>query len=336
MWHFYNEKRVFNLWIAIFGIVFIFLPSLEGTAKTIDIPSEIKIEENTVKETRIRNLSDDEIFQVLSLYFYDNSFYLVKLKPIEIIHLNLAGEIKGRAGKEGAGPQEVRAVNGIQPFKKNIAVLDSANAKILFYTGDLKYLKETRMKSQFYNFFIDKHNNFVFFDDPSKSYYFDVYSEKLDFIRTFGETAAPAMAIQKNILMDSAFSTYYTLKKNGLWVSFRNRYDLRYYRDEKLEEEIKAPGGFFKRQERKIPDGRVVVMPMDKPDYLAGDGKYLYYFYLKDWKSFCDIFDAGSLQLLRRVKFANSYRYYAHFKDNVFFAVCTDPDDNLLLVKLEL
>jgi len=322
-----------RLWVCILIVLFS-VPALSQEVKTIRIPSEIKTQENFAKEIIVKNLSEEEIYRGSFMNIIDNSIYLVVDKPIEVIKLSLQGKVVKRAGKVGAGPAEYIWIGPVMEFKNNIAVLDDKLEKIVFYNKNLDFTKETRFLTDIFDFIVDKNNRFIFFGSTRSGYYFEIFSEKGTFIKRFGKTVSATQTARKKDRWDDVRHAIYVPEENGIWASFINRYDLRYYKDERLAVEVKAKKDFFKGEKEEIM-GKVIVLYHDRSLGLGKAQNRLYSFYLVNKKTFCDVFDLTDYRLIHRIKFKYSHRLISHYKENIFYSLSVSLDEeNLLLLKI--
>ncbi|NIM12411.1 MAG: hypothetical protein GTO45_09880 [Candidatus Aminicenantes bacterium] len=142
----------------------------------------------------------------------------------------------------------------------------------------------------------------------------------------------------KILLFDYISNTLYIPEENGIWVSFRNRYDLRYYKDEKLLVEIKAKKFFFSGEEQERM-GRKFMYYKDRSVLLAKLKDELLYFYKKDNQFFCDVFNlSNNYQLKRRIKFpVRWYPRLAHHKGYTFYGLRFDNErEHVLLERIKI
>ena len=315
---------------------------LPGEVKIVYIPEKVEVEENATIETRVKNLSEQEIYQKGHIQIIDNFIYYRYDKRTELIKLDLQGNVIDRLRKYGVGPGEFVDFTGFGILHGDLGLIDTVKMKFLVYTKDLKFSWEKRMNYVFFGFYENNKKEIVFTDRSGgyADYYFYVYSGDMNKqLRKFGKTITTPADIKKKHLFDAVRTVLYLPEKDGVWASFKNRYDLRYYENERLAVEIRGPKGFF-RAEENVMAGRKVIFPLDRSFHLARVGNQLFYFYSKDKATYCDIFDLGILELLRRVKFRF---YYAtcitHWKDNVFYGLVSDkqsPDEDVLLYRIEL
>jgi hypothetical protein len=327
------KKLITFIFFFIISIQFLFLMDV----KIITIPDNIKPEGNVFKENFIRNLSEVEIYEYLSLNIIDEDIYILNLNPVEIVKLSLRGKLLGRVGKEGQGPGEFLSIVGISKFNGNIAVLDYSKRILSLYTKELKYIKEMRFNKHHLGFFVDSENNFVCFGAGGGDFYFDKYSKDMTHIGNFGQSSTSKKLKKLKMLFDDVRCALYISEDNGIWASFKNRYDIRYYKNQQLSVEIKAKKGFFKTQEENY-GGRIVVMcKHSKAICLAKYGNRLFYFFRNNGITFCDIFDLMSYQLLRRIALKHPHTRISHYKKNIFYSLGMDEsEENAQLFKLEL
>jgi hypothetical protein len=310
---------------------------LSQNVKVIHIPDDVKIEENTAREILVHNLSREEIYRSLSLNVIDGFIYLDMEKPVEIIKLNLKGKTVKRAGGRGQGPGEFIWISGIREFKGNIAVLDTKTQKMVIFNKNLELIREFKLTLPFFGFLVDNNNRFIFYGNASSDHYFTVYTQDGKFTNKFAKTLTSRAEYRKILNFDSVRYTLYIPGEDGIWTCFKNRYDIRYYRKTKLSVEIKEKKGFFKGERQNI-GGREIVLHLDRAVHLARSNSQLFYFYRLDDNLFCDIFNLSDYQLQRRIRFKMNYKHVAHYRDNIFYALGYDTNDeeDLLLFQLEL
>jgi hypothetical protein len=305
--------------------------------KIVTLPDDIKAEENIFKENFIRNLSELEIYEYFSLHVIDGMIFIVNTNPLEIVKLSLQGEILGRVGKQGEGPGEFLSITGIYEFDGNIALLDYNRRVLLLYSKSLKYIREMRLINPHMDFFVDNNDNFVFYGAGEKDFYFDKYSKDLTHLNSFGHSASSQNDRKKKKLFDDVRCALYVPEDNGIWASFKNRYDIRYYKNQNLTVEIKAKKGFFETKEENFGGRAVVWCKKSRAYCLAKSGRKLFYFFRNNEITFCDIYDTMSFQLLRRIVLNRSHKKISHYKDNIFYSLYRDESkDELQLFKLEL
>jgi hypothetical protein len=306
--------------------------------KTVVLPDNIRVEENIFKETFIRNLSEVEIYRYFSLSVIKDKIYIANSKPREIVMLSLQGKLLGRAGKEGQGPGEFSSIGIVSELDGNIAILDYGREVLTFYTRALKYIKEIRLKKYHMCFLVDRGNNYICFGSGERDFYFDKYSKNMTYIESFGPSVSSARDRKKKKLFDDVRCALYIPEDNGIWASFKNRYDIRYYKNQELAVEIKAEKGFFKTEEEYVAGaGRTVVWCKESRALcLAKNNGKLFYFFRNNGVSFCDIFDSNSYRLLRRIAMKNFLRQVSHYKENIFYSLSMDEsEEDLYLLKLE-
>ena len=275
------------------------------------------------------------------MHIYDDFIYYQQQQPVEIIKLDLQGNVVKCLKKYGEGPGEFVNSWGMSEYRGDIAFIDTTRMKLLIYSKDLEFSRETKMRKPFMDFFVNKKNEIVFFNGTEYSdYYFQVYSE--DAIkpqRKFGKRITTLKDEKKKKNFDSVRAILYLPGKDELWVSFKNRYDLRYYENEKLSVEIKGPKGFFKGEEQEAM-GRKYMLYHDRSTHLDKVKNQLFYLFAKDDSTFCDIFDLENYSLKRRIRFKNNYRTcVSHWKENIFYGVCYDEDsedNDVILYRIEI
>ena len=187
--------------------------------------------------------------------------------------------------------------------------------------------------------FVNKNNECVLYNNYNASDYFWVYADNGKFLRKFGKPLQERKSGDqiKVIDFDEAGFIQYIPGKDGFWAAFRNRYDLRYYEKEKLMGEIRAKKGYFRWEEKEVMMNVKRKHYIDCPKYLAGNGNCLFYFFKKDDHIFCDLFNMEDYRLFRRVRLRMDYRSIAHYKDNIFYSLAYDDNEerDVLLFKIE-
>jgi hypothetical protein len=129
----------------------------------------------------------------------------------------------------------------------------------------------------------------------------------------------------------------YVPEENGIWVSFRNRYDLRYYKDEKVVVDIKSKKQMFAANEDERM-GIKMKMYADHSILIAKHENRLYYCYTQGDNIICDVFNlSGNYRLHRRLKFPFFYRSLAHAHGFIFYGLRYDEDkENVFLDKIKI
>jgi len=333
--------RIFKGLFSVVLFIFLGLGVLPGEVKTVYIPEKIQVEENATLEVKVKNLSEEEIFDTGFMLCVDDFIYYEQVRPSEIFKLDLNGNVLGRLKKPGEGPGEFTDAAGLREYQGNISFLDYYKMKFIVYSRDFNFLRETKLKLTYCDFFVNKKNEIVFYGKGSHNdYYFYVYSAyAVKPLRKFGKTPTTFADYKRKFDFDDVRNVLYLAEKDGIWASFKNRYDLRYYEKEKLAVEIKAPKGFFKGEENEMA-GRKYVMYNERSCYLARSDNRLLYFYSKNKSFFCDIFDLDSYTLLRRIKFNRNYWYaLTHWQGNVFYGAFPDresEDEDIILYRIEI
>ena len=324
--------------VLIFGTLLLSVGKflLPQSVRIVRIPDEVKAVENEVVEVYAHNMSGEEIYRAHRMYISNNYIYLASDKPVEMIKLSLNGEVVGRVGRKGQGPGEFLFIFGIYGFGKNIYILDTRIQKLVIYNDGLEFVKEYKLRERYSYCLIDNKKSFVLYGRPSADYYFSVYSERLKFLRYFGRSMTSASDNMKKFSFDLVRYAVYVQEEDGIWACFKNRYDLRYYKQEKLIAEIKAKTGFFSGKEQDN-FGRKYMEYKDKSLHLAKDNNRLYYLYNKDNRTYCDIFDLSDYKLMQRLKFAFKYIRIVYHKENTFYALRYDKneDRDVLFVRLK-
>jgi hypothetical protein len=295
---------------------------MAGNVKIVDVPGDVTIEKGAFKETLLRNLcEEEEIYDVMSITVFDDFIYILSAKPIGIYKLDFQGKTIDRAGREGQGPGEF--ASGINLNKVgNLLVFQDYYNKMLYYTRDLEFVKEIRLPLFSMCFAPYREENFVFsttrISSPDKL--FRVYSPAGKLLRSFGDKGKGYNP--KKFSYDYVFDFAYDPVQDSIWAAFGNCYDLLYYKKEKLTTRICEDKDFFREYEVKDEEtGRKRNQLTGRPIKIFVVKDKVFYFYKKDDKFYCDIFNKNSFKILRRVKLDRFYRRMAHYKDGIFFCI---------------
>ena len=318
----------------------LFLLSVE--AKTVYIPEEISVEENAVKATTIRNMSEIEIYRCFPIDIIFDSVYILDMFSCKVVKLSLKGELLGRFGSKGQAPGEFLGLFGISKFNENIAL--TGKHKVIICDKDLKYLREIKLKERFHDLILATNNKIYFYNNPTYyNYYFTVYTDDFKYLKKFGIKNPNA---KKKIITNSNYryssniirETLYVPEENGIWVSFRNRYDLRYYKNEELVVDIKSKNQIFAASEEEFMGKKFKMYTTDYAILIAKHEKQLYYCYIKGGNLYCDVFKfSENYHLYRRLKFPFLYKKLAHFIDINFYGLRYSEDkENVFLDKIQI
>ena len=228
--------------------IFIFFPILLlSKIKVVNLPDNIKIEENSAKELVVRNMSEADIYKCHYICLIDGFIYMSNEESSEVIKISLKGEILARVGRRGQGPGEFLGIGDVTKFKENIAIVDAY--KVVICNKNLEILKEIKMNDRFVNLLLAKNNRIYFYNISSlERYYFCIYTEDFKFLGKFAKKITTLKENRKSKTWDGIRCVLYVPEENGIWASFRNRYDLRYYKDEKLVVEIIGKKFFFQEK----------------------------------------------------------------------------------------
>jgi hypothetical protein len=321
-------------------IIYPFSFLLPGEAKTVYIPEDIAIEEDAVQVTKIRNVSELEIYRSFHIFFIDDFIYISDYVTPSIVKLSTRGELIARFGRKGQGPGESPTFREISKFQENIAIL--GRYKIIICNKDLQYLSEKRFSQLFTGFIFSTNNQFYFYNNPSyENHYFSVYTRDFKFIKKFG-IKNPNFKEKKITPQNYSFSldtircALYVPEENSIWISFKNRYDLRCYKNEKLVVDIETKKPFFASTE-DVFSGVKVRLYTDYSRLIAKWENQLYHFFVKGEQLFCDIFDlSGNYRLLRRIKFPYIFSL-AHTHGSTFYGLSAGGDqENINLYKIQI
>jgi hypothetical protein len=317
---------------------FIILPNLlSGKVNVVLLPDNVKVNEDAAKETIVKNMSEVDIYKCHFICIIDDYIYLSNDESSEVIKFSLKGEIIARVGRMGQGPGEFIGPGDLSKFNENIAIVDAYKAVIC--NKNLDILKEIKLNDRFVNLILARNNRIYFYYNSSfERYYFCIYTENFKFLGKFAKKITTPKENMKSQTWDGIRCVLYVPEENGIWASFRNRYDLRYYKDERLTIEIKSKKPIFSGNEREYMGKKFLVYT----DYSVLLSKYndeLFYFYIKDDHFFCDIFKlSDNYQLRRRIKFLAIYRSLAHHEGYTFYGLRYDNEDkeNVFLTRIEI
>jgi hypothetical protein len=330
-----NKVKAFILWVVFFGVFYQALISKD--VKILHVPDNVKVIEDSSRISIVADLEKHEIFRPRAMYIVDNFIYLERYKPRQLAQLSLDGKSIKYVGRTGRGPGELSWIGGIQKFRTNIAVVDYKVNKLAFFNKSLEYINEKKVLKSFMYFQVNDKNQFILAESGYGKYYFHLYTENLELLRSFGKRLSfiPGRKKRSN-RFDEVRHFIYIPEEEGIWASFKDRYDLRYYKNERLAIEIKGPEQFFEAEKREY-FGREVLFPLDRSKGLAKIGNHLYYFYSKKRRVFCDIFDVEKMVLLRRMKIKLRVGMITHYKDKIFYYMAYENDDKekVLLYKIE-
>jgi len=318
------------------------LALLPGETKVVYIPDKINIEANAAHATTIRNMSEIGIYRPSDIIdFIDDFIYISDIVTPQVIKLSLQGKVVGRFGRKGEGPGESKNFLGVNKFKENLAVIGWY--KLIICNKELQFQKEIRLKHPYFGLFLTVDNRVYFYNTPSYSdYYFSVYTDDFKFLKNFGlKNINPKKNKTGNnkfyYSQDRIQNTLYLPQKNGFWVSFRDRYGLRFYKDETTVVDIKAKKPVFTITEQEMMGIKFMGSEKDWPILIAEQQNQLYNFFKKDGSLFCDVFDVSdNYRFLHRLKVPFFYRRLTHVNDYIFYGLRYDENqENVLLDKIK-
>jgi hypothetical protein len=330
--------------ILIFLIIFFTVSPLfllPGEVKVVYIPDKIDVEENAVEAETIANMSEIDIYRCCPIYVIDDFIYITETSTPRVVKLSYQGKLISQFGRKGQGPGESSRFIGLSKFKENIAVM--GNYKVIICNKDLKYLREIKLKQMFTGLILATNNKIYFYDNPTYfNYYFTVYSEDFKYLKRFGIKNPKAKKKKIDfrhytLSWDIIRNTLYVPEENGIWVSFRNRYDIRYYKDEKVVVDIKSKKQMFAASEEESM-GIKTKMYTERSILIAKHENQLYYCYTQGDNIICDVFNLSeNYHLYRRFKFPFFYRALAHATASIFYGLRYDADrENVFLDKIKI
>jgi hypothetical protein len=333
-----------NVFLVAAIIVLCPLLLLSGNTRVIYIPEDILIEENAQHVTTIRNLSDFEIYRPGPIVIFDGFIYITQPKYQSIVKISLQGFIKGRFGKKGEGPREMVGLSGISRFNDNIAI--SGRNKVIICTRDLQYIREIKLKQRFHNLLLATNKKIYFYNNPSFSnYYFTVYTKDFKYFKKFAIKKPGAKDLDerqvnyRNYKYSSDYirAILYVPENNGIWISIRNRYELRYYINERAVVKIKSKVQLYTAVD-DIFSGVKIKTFKDYPLAIGKNGNQLYHCFKWGEGFFCDVFDlSDNYRLIRRLKLPHQYWRIVHSKGLVFYGLRYDEDhENVFLDKIKI
>lgn len=308
--------------------------------QVVETPKDNKVTTNLVVESSVCNFSSKhEIFKAGSLFLVDDSLYMFRISPVELIRFSLDGKIMGRVSKRGRGPADLLRVWSIAELGDKLAVLDTNNQKIVFLKKNLEFVNEFRTGNAYMGITIDKSKRVILYgcQNSLENFYFHVFTAEGKPIGKFGRLKSPLNDRKKTKLFDSVNKALYIPEKNGLWACFKNRYDLRYYENDKLVLEIREREHFFSSEKSEM-FGRTLMKYKGRSIQLARNGRYLHYFYRLNKNRYCDVFDLNTLRLLQRVSLKNRYVAIAHYTGGIFFGLAyqeNEDDKDVVLYRID-
>lgn len=310
-------------------------------SKVVYIPKKIDVEENTVQSTTIRNMSKIDIYRCFPIYAIDDFIYLSDMLSPQVIKLSSQGKVVARFGKKGQGPGESEALYCVSGFKENIAIM--GKFKVIICNKDLQFIREIRLKEWFLDFIIIPNNKIYLYNNPSYSnYYFTIYTYDFKYSKKFGIKNPDAIDDKSpfrnyRYSYDQVRCTLYVPEENGIWVSFKDRYDLRYYKDEKNAVDIKSKLPVFVACEDEFMGVKTNTY-IDRSILIAKNTDNLFYFYWKGDTLFCDVFNLDeNYRLYRRIKFPFPYMRLIHSREFNFYGLRYDANkENVFLDKLQI
>ena len=252
---------------------------LPGEAKIVYIPDKINVEDDSVQATIIVNMSEIEIYKCYPIYIIDDFIYIADMSNHRVVKLSYQGKVISQFGRKGQGPGESSRFIGLSKFKENIAVI--GKYKVIICNKDLKFLREIRLKERFHDLILSTNNKIYFYNNPSYfNYYFTVYTEDFKYLKRFGIKDPKAKKKEIDFRhytysWDIIRGTLYVPGENGIWISFRNRYDIRYYKDEKVVVDIKSKKQMFAANEEEFM-GIKTKMYTDRSILIAKHENQLY------------------------------------------------------------
>jgi len=332
--------KISNLMIMVFAVWSLAL--LQGETKIVYIPDKINIEANAAHATTIRNVSEIGIYRTNNIYFIDDFIYISDFLTPQVIKLSLQGKVVGRFGRKGEGPGESKNFLEVCKFKENLAVI--GYRKLIICNKELQFQKEIRLKHFYTGLFLTVDNKVFFYNtQPNSDYYFSVYTDDFEFLDNFGlKNINPKKNKTGNnkfySLWDRVQNTLYLPQKNGFWVSFRDRYGLRFYKDKTLVVDIKAKKPVFTSTEQEMMGKKFTFSATDWPRLIAEQQNQLYYFFKKGGSLFCDVFDlSDNYRFLHRLKVPFVYRNLTHVNDYIFYGLRYDENkENVFLDKIKI
>lgn len=309
---------------------------LAAEVKTTQIPAQVQIENGKVTETVIRDLSDEKIFKCYRMAVIGDYIFILNNDTSEINKFSFEGKKISVFGKMGEGPGSFIGLCGICGWGENIVVLDAY--KIAIFDKNQKLLKEKKLNDRFMGIFsINADELYIFTNGTTDNYYFTIYNHDLQFARKFASKKSSFKERVKKLNFDIVKMVLYIPEKNGLWITYRNRYDLDFYKNERLVSIIKPHESVFIGREEDYP-GRTVVMYDGYPVLLANEKNRLFYFYCKDKTLLCDLFDLlKENQFYKRLKMPVKYPILVHDKGNSFLGLrYTEDNENVLLTGITI
>lgn len=331
-----------SVFIVTILILFLLSPLMVG-GKTVFVPNKIEVEKDAYKVTQIRMMSDEEIYGLYKMLIVDDAIYVLSNKLHKVFKLSFQGKIITSFGKKGEGPKETLFLSGLSRFGNNIAI--TGQYKVIICTKDLQYVKEAKLKSQFQNLVLSNDNKIYFYNNPSYyNFYFSVYTKDFKYLKKFGIKKPGARDIDEKDVnysnykysFDKVRQTYFDAERNGIWVAFRNRYDLRYYQNEKTLVDIKTRNQEFSTKDGHF-SGVKIKSYIDFPIYIVRHAGQLFYYYKKGDRVYCDIFEIPDNYNLKRRLQLPYYYQIGHTTGSIFYGLRYDEElEDIILDKIAI
>jgi len=305
--------------------------------RIVNVPENVAVETGGFKEVCIKNLADEELVRIFGIAILDDHIFVLNERPVGLYKLDLQGKIIGKAGRKGEGPGEFKSPWSLNTLKGQLVCSDFFT-KIVFYDGNLKYIKEIKFPTVFQYLVENNEGNIILplrqLSQTNK--YFVLYSGDWKLLKQFGERQVQK---EKKMSQDFVFNLAYDRDNDGIWAAFGNRYDLSYFEKENLKVEIKEKNGIYKSI--KVKDkktGYTETVSLGRPVKLDIVKEKMFYFYRRNKDLFCDIFNKNNHKLLKRLKLERFYRRIAHHKNGIFYALYNgiERDEDYQLYRLEL
>jgi hypothetical protein len=306
--------------------------------KTVLVPENVRVKTDYCKETLVKNLADVEIYESIAIDAFNNTLFILNLKPPEMIRLDLKGNVLLRGGKRGDGPGEFTFPISLEIYKGEIYVFDLVQKKLILFDKNLEYIREIRLLTIASDFITLPNGQFVFPQRGGTVHQkcLGVYSAEGKLLRVFGDKEIPFDPKDRDSFStsDKIRNLVNDQQENRIWVSFRNRYDLSCFQGETKILSIREREDFYQFYYKKDEETkRKGLVASGGPIKLELIGDKLYNFYKNHNECFCDIFDKTNGMLLNRVQLDRIYFKVAHVKENLFFALAwntTNEEDPYL------
>jgi len=320
----------------IIAALFIFLSGSLLVSKELIIPDNTQIKENFAIESVLCNLADSEIYRPIDIQVIDEFMIIGNIKSIEIVKLDLKGNVLARNGNKGRGPGEFRTCLSPRKAGDNIAFLDIGN-KIVFYDMNLKFIKEIKLPKISRYFLLLENKYFIFSENARIGFYLSRYASDGKLVEKFGKKERKFDPRDEHSFSDRARSLSFDKVRNLIWCDNLRKYELRSFYNGEQNNLVRPEKELFKEFMNKDEDSGEQFADIDSRSIrLISVKDKLYYFFNKKEIGYVDVFDLKKLSHLKRIKLKNLYVLITHIIEDDFFGISYDEEGDPLLYKIEI